>query len=167
MAIIGEIVDISEDSLAILKNVFMQSSSPSLEVMEAICDETGLSVQHIKAWFDEFHQVKNEVDSLMNVFDSLISKTNSSMVPKKGDLRLCKKNGQCSKFNGSQWRTVCRVPNCKNEKQRKHLCQKHFIIGSKVLYFRQQKDKVSNVQDKPKFDAQIDKLLRKSGHLNI
>ena len=51
MARISPQVAVPQDSLAILKNVLKETCSPSIEVMQEICYETGLSVETINSWF--------------------------------------------------------------------------------------------------------------------
>ena len=265
MARISQQEAIPQDALAILKNVLKELYSPSIEVMQEICYETGLSFETINSWFannskqndknmsapqqeilesylEKTHFVTkklslkiaketslkpktvlhwfigqectylkdNQIQMLQTSFDRspFLTKTIANRLSKKtkltpktickwfveeykffnnelnslsepnsenktscaitqeGALRCAKKNGQWSIYNGSQWRTVCRVANCKKEKQSHQLCQKHFMIGSKVLYFIQQIDKGCNVKQKLMFESKIQKLLIKSGHVN-
>ena len=117
-----------------------------------------------KWWVQEYAYFMNILNTCL---DEPKSENNvNSAISQMGDLRRVKENGQWSVFNGRVWRTCCRVANCRKEKQSHQLCQRHFIIGSKLVYFKQQIDQGCSAKQKLIFDSKMQKLIKKSGHLN-
>ena len=90
MAIISQQEAIPQDALEILKNVLKQSSSPSIEVMQEICDESGLSFEAIHSWFvnNSKHNDINVSAPQQEILESYLKKTD--FVTKQSSVKIAK-----------------------------------------------------------------------------
>ena len=87
MARMSSQVATPQDSLAILKNVLKGTCFPSIEIMQEICFETGLSVETIKSWFVKQND-KNLSVPQQEILKSYLGKT--PFVTKKLSSRIAK-----------------------------------------------------------------------------
>ena len=160
-----ECTHLKDNHLQILEKCFDHQKKLTKKNLNRLVKKTKLTPKMVtKWWVQEYAYFMNILNTCL---DEPKSENNSySAISQKGDLRRVKENGQWSVFNGTVWRTCCRVANCRKEKQSHQLCQRHFIIGSKLVYFKQQIDEGCSAKQKLIFDSKMQKLMKKSGHLN-
>ena len=79
--------------------------------------------------------------------------------PKKGELRLCKEKGIVSKFNGSQWRSICFVIECYKEVQKEGhyvVCKAHLNKLYEEILIEQQKNNMRQLKKTIIINAKIE-----------